>query len=72
MLGLIYAHKQLSMHLRDYVRQTELSFSLFYPNNRWIIAQIVLIWSETIKSGFWNPGNILRWHRTWVRWNKAK
>jgi len=34
MLGLIYAHKQLSMHLRDYVRQTELSFSLFYPNNR--------------------------------------
>jgi len=25
MLGLIYAHKQLSMHLRDYVHQTELS-----------------------------------------------
>jgi len=25
MLGLIYTHKQLSMHLRDYVHQTELS-----------------------------------------------
>jgi len=25
MLGLIYAHKQLSMHVRDYVHQTELS-----------------------------------------------
>jgi len=25
MLGLIYAHKQLSMQLRDYIRQTELS-----------------------------------------------
>jgi len=27
MLGLIHAHKQLSMHLRDYVHQTELSVS---------------------------------------------
>jgi len=25
MLGLLYAHKQLSMHLRDHVHQTELS-----------------------------------------------
>jgi len=38
---LIYA----SNHLRTYARQTELSEFLFYPNNRWIIAQIVLIWS---------------------------
>jgi len=30
--------------------------SLFGLNNRWIIAQIILIWSQTIKSRFWNPG----------------
>jgi len=41
MLGLIYAHNQSSMHLRPSNRV----ISLFYPNNRGIIAQIVLIWS---------------------------
>jgi len=36
MLGLLYAHKQLSMHLRDYVHQTELSVCFTQ-----IIARIV-------------------------------
>jgi len=31
--------------------------SLFCPNNSWIIVQIVLIWSYTIESRFWNQGN---------------
>ena len=37
----IYAHKQSSMHLSPSNRV----ISLFCPNNRWIIARIVLIWS---------------------------
>jgi len=41
MLGLIYAHNQSSMHLHPSNR----IISFFCPNNRRIIAQIVLIWS---------------------------
>jgi len=41
MLGLIYAHSQSSMYLRPSNRVS----SLFCPNKRLIIAQIVLIWS---------------------------
>jgi len=41
MLGVIYVRNQSSMHLRPSNRD----ISLFWPNNRWIIAQIVLIWS---------------------------
>jgi len=44
---LIYA----SNHLCTYARQTELSEFVF-PNNRSTIAQIILIWSQTIKSRF--------------------
>jgi len=42
-IGVIYAHNQSSMHLRPSNRV----ISLFCSNNRWIIAQIVLIWSQT-------------------------
>jgi len=44
MLGLIYAHNQSSMHLRPSNRV----MSLFCPNNRRKIVQIVLIWSFSI------------------------
>jgi len=44
MLGIIYAHNQSSMQLRPSNRV----ISLFCPNNRWIIAQIVLVWSDEV------------------------
>jgi len=39
-IGLIYAQNQSSMHVRPSNRVIS-----FYPNNCWISAQIVLIWS---------------------------
>jgi len=72
MLGLIYAHSQSSMHLRPWNRVIR----LFCPNNRWIIEQIVLIWSLTIKSRFWNRGRpnncFATTSYTTIRWNYAK
>jgi len=53
MVGLIYAHNQSSMHLRP----TDRVITLFCPYNRRIIAQIVLMWSQAIKSRFWNRAN---------------
>jgi len=41
MLGLIYAHKYSYVHLCPSNRV----IILFCPNNRWIIVQIVLVWS---------------------------
>ena len=59
------------MHLRPSNRV----ISLFCPNNRWIIAQIVLISSETFKSRFWNRGRPNNCFATTlctkIRWNNA-
>ena len=45
--------------IRDGHRQEEAMYCLllFCPNNRKIIGQMVLIWSQTIKSRLWNRGN---------------
>jgi len=51
---IIYANLHVIIYTRMPVKPSYQS--LFCPNNRWIIAQIVLIWSETIKSRFWNRG----------------
>jgi len=68
----IYAYNQSSVHICP----SNQVISLFCPNNRWRIAQIVLIWSYTIKSRFWNRGRpnncFVRTSYTKIRWNNAK
>ena len=72
----IYARPNLCTQSSMHLRPSNRVISLFCPKNRWIIAQIVLICSWTIKSRIWNRGRpnncFTTTSYTKIPWNNAK
>jgi len=75
--AVLYKYKKLIRRhgRRQLQSEVETTASSFCQNNRWIIVQIVLIWSQNIKSRLWSrgrPNNCFTTSYTKIWWNNAK